>query len=69
MSVLLHIADTHFGTERRSVVEALVALAAQQRPDLVVLAGDVTRSIDHLTSADVRGSPEWKVTPGWSVKV
>lgn len=43
MSVLLHIADTHFGTERRSVVEALVALAAQQRPDLVVLAGDVTQ--------------------------
>lgn len=43
MSVLLHIADTHFGTERRSVVEALVALAAQQLPDLVVLAGDVTQ--------------------------
>ena len=27
MSVLLHIADTHFGTERRPVVEALLALA------------------------------------------
>ena len=43
MSVLLHIADTHFGTEQRPVVEALVALAARQRPDLVVLAGDVTQ--------------------------
>ena len=43
MSVLLHIADTHFGTERRPVVEALLALAAQQQPDLVVLAGDVTQ--------------------------
>ena len=43
MSILLHIADTHFGTEQPPVVEALVALAAQQRPDLVVLAGDITQ--------------------------
>ncbi|HQV09183.1 MAG TPA: metallophosphoesterase [Thauera sp.] len=43
MSILLHIADTHFGTERPAVVEALIALAAQQRPDLVVLAGDITQ--------------------------
>ena len=37
MSVLLQISDTHFGTERAPVVDALVALALQQRPDLVVL--------------------------------
>jgi len=43
MSVLLHITDTHFGTEQPQVVEALVALSAQQRPDLVVLSGDITQ--------------------------
>jgi 3',5'-cyclic AMP phosphodiesterase CpdA len=43
MSVLLHISDTHFGTEQPQVLEALVALAAQQRPDLVVLSGDITQ--------------------------
>jgi 3',5'-cyclic AMP phosphodiesterase CpdA len=43
MSVLLHISDTHFGTEQPPVVEALVALAAQQRPDVVVLSGDITQ--------------------------
>lgn len=43
MSILLHIADTHFGTEQPSVVEALIALAVAQRPDLVVLAGDITQ--------------------------
>jgi len=43
MSVLLHLSDTHFGTEQPQVVEALVALAAQQRPDLVVLSGDITQ--------------------------
>ena len=32
MGVLLHISDTHFGAEQAPVVEALVALAAQQRP-------------------------------------
>ena len=43
MSVVLQISDTHFGTEQPQVVEALVALAAQQRPDLVVLSGDITQ--------------------------
>ena len=43
MGVLLHISDTHFGTEQPPVVEALVALAAQQRPDVVVLSGDITQ--------------------------
>jgi 3',5'-cyclic AMP phosphodiesterase CpdA len=43
MSVLLHISDTHFGTEQPHVVEALVTLALQQRPELVVLSGDITQ--------------------------
>ena len=43
MSVVLHISDTHFGTELPPVVDALVALAAQQHPDLVVLSGDITQ--------------------------
>jgi 3',5'-cyclic AMP phosphodiesterase CpdA len=43
MSVLLQISDPHFGTEQPQVVEALVALARQQRPDLLVLSGDITQ--------------------------
>ena len=43
MSVLLQISDPHFGTEQPLVVEALVALARQQRPDLLVLSGDITQ--------------------------
>jgi 3',5'-cyclic AMP phosphodiesterase CpdA len=43
MGVLLQISDTHFGTEQPAVVEALVALAAQQQPELVVLSGDITQ--------------------------
>jgi 3',5'-cyclic AMP phosphodiesterase CpdA len=43
VSVILQVSDTHFGTEQVSVLEALVALAAQQRPDLVVLSGDITQ--------------------------
>lgn len=43
MSVLLHISDTHFGTEEPRVVEALVTLAVQQCPDVVVLSGDITQ--------------------------
>ena len=43
MTVLLQISDTHFGTEQPPVVEALAALAAAQRPDLLLLSGDITQ--------------------------
>jgi 3',5'-cyclic AMP phosphodiesterase CpdA len=43
MSVLLQVSDPHFGTEQAPVVEALAALARAQRPDVVVLSGDITQ--------------------------
>lgn len=43
MSSILQISDTHFGTEQPGVVEALLHLAADLRPDLLVLSGDVTQ--------------------------
>lgn len=43
MSVLLHISDTHFGTEQAPVVAALLALARARCPGVLVLSGDVTQ--------------------------
>jgi 3',5'-cyclic AMP phosphodiesterase CpdA len=43
MSILLQISDPHFGTEQPPVVEALATLARLQRPDLLVLSGDITQ--------------------------
>lgn len=43
MSRLLQVSDPHFGTEQTPVLEALVAFAAGQRPELVVLSGDLTQ--------------------------
>lgn len=43
MSVLLQISDTHFGTEQPLVIEALLRLANELQPKLVVLSGDVTQ--------------------------
>jgi 3',5'-cyclic AMP phosphodiesterase CpdA len=43
MTVLLHISDTHFGTEEAPVVAALQAFARAQRPDAVILSGDITQ--------------------------
>ena len=43
MSLLLQVSDTHFGTEQPAVVDALVALAAQLKPTLTVLSGDITQ--------------------------
>lgn len=43
MSLLLHISDTHFGTEQPAVVDALRRMAHELRPDVVVLSGDITQ--------------------------
>ena len=43
MSVVLQISDSHFGTERPAVVDALKQLSDAQRPDLVILSGDITQ--------------------------
>ena len=43
MTTLLQISDAHFGTERPPVVSALLQLAKDQAPDLVVLSGDITQ--------------------------
>jgi 3',5'-cyclic AMP phosphodiesterase CpdA len=43
MSILLHISDTHFGTEQANVVAALQALARERHPDVLVFSGDITQ--------------------------
>ncbi len=43
MTRILHLSDTHFGTERKPVVEAVLDLARSLAPDLVVLSGDITQ--------------------------
>jgi 3',5'-cyclic AMP phosphodiesterase CpdA len=69
MTVLLHLSDTHFGTEQAEVLEALVALAHRLRPDLVVLSGDITQRAraDQFLAArrfvDRLGAP-WLAIPG-----
>ena len=43
MGVLLQFSYPHFGTEQPPVVEALLALAARERPEVVVWSGDITQ--------------------------
>lgn len=43
MTRLLQISDTHFGTEQPQVMQALLALAHAERPDVLVLSGDITQ--------------------------
>lgn len=63
MSVLLQISDTHFGTEQPAVVEALVAFTAQQRPDVVVLSGDITQRARRAQFGAARVFVERLATP------
>jgi 3',5'-cyclic AMP phosphodiesterase CpdA len=43
VSLLLHLSDPHFGSEDPRAVDALLALAALERPDVVVASGDITQ--------------------------
>jgi 3',5'-cyclic AMP phosphodiesterase CpdA len=43
MTVLLQISDPHFGTDVAEPIEALVELAHDLAPDLVVVSGDITQ--------------------------
>lgn len=47
MTVLLQVSDPHFGTERAPVVDALEALVHAQRPDVLLLSGDITQRATH----------------------
>ena len=40
---LLHLSDPHFGTEQPEVMAALLAFAAERRPDLTLLTDDITQ--------------------------
>ncbi|MGZ5269625.1 MAG: metallophosphoesterase [Ramlibacter sp.] len=54
MSLLLHISDTHFGTEQPKVAAALLALAHERRPDLLVYSGDMTQRAREVEFAAAR---------------
>ncbi|MGE3539635.1 MAG: metallophosphoesterase [Candidatus Tectimicrobiota bacterium] len=43
MSVVLHLSDTHFGTEQPPVLDALLRLVQAEAPDLLLLSGDITQ--------------------------
>ena len=43
MSLVLQISDTHFGTERPVAVAALQALCEAQRPQVLLVTGDITQ--------------------------
>ncbi|MBA3594248.1 MAG: metallophosphoesterase [Polaromonas sp.] len=54
MSVVLQISDPHFGTVQPDVAEALVQLAHSERPDLLVLSGDITQRAKPQQFRDAR---------------
>ena len=43
MTTVLQVSDPHFGTEQPAVVAALLDLAARERPDVLVVSGDITQ--------------------------
>src|SRR5688572_2958866 len=43
MTTIVHISDTHFGTEIPVVVSAIERAIRQIEPDIVILSGDITQ--------------------------
>ena len=54
MTLLLHVSDPHFGAERVPVVAALEALVREQRPDVMLLSGDITQRATRAQFAAAR---------------
>lgn len=54
MTVLLQVSDPHFGAERAPVVAALEALVHAQRPDVLLLSGDITQRATRAQFAAAR---------------
>lgn len=70
MTVVLHISDLHLGTEQAPVVSGLRELAREQRPDLLILSGDITqraRTVQFERAAELvreLGAPHLVAIPG-----
>ena len=70
MTLLLQVSDPHFGTEREPALRALRRLAADLRPDLLLLTGDITQRARPAEFAAARafvdelGVPQRLVIPG-----
>lgn len=43
MSIVIQLSDPHFGTEQPPVVTALRELVHENKPDLIVMSGDITQ--------------------------
>lgn len=54
MPVVAHISDLHFGRTDTTVVEALLGDLARQRPDLVIVSGDLTQRARTRQFAEAR---------------
>jgi len=70
MTVLLQVSDPHFGTERPPALQALRQLAAELRPELLLLTGDITQRARQAEFSaarafvDALGVPARLVIPG-----
>ena len=63
MTTLLQLSDTHFGTERPAVAEALRALVRAQRPQVLLLSGDITQRATAAQFAAARAFVESLAVP------
>ena len=54
MKKLLQVSDPHFGTVQPKVMQALEAFADAQRPDVLVLSGDITQRANISQFAQAR---------------
>ncbi|WPB57961.1 metallophosphoesterase [Xylophilus sp. GOD-11R] len=68
--LLLHLSDTHFGTEQAPVVAALERLVREHSPRIAVLSGDITQRATRpqfdaaRAFVDRLGIAHWVIIPG-----
>lgn len=63
MTSVLQISDPHFGTEQPHVMRALLRLAQEQQPEVILLSGDITQRARRAQFAAARDFVEQLPAP------
>lgn len=66
MTVIFHVSDVHFGTEDRAALAWFAAQVAEQRPDLVLVTGDVTAA---ARPREFAAAGDWLTALGAPVRI
>ena len=66
MTLIFHASDLHFGTEDRAALDWFAARVAAERPDAIIITGDLTMRARHR---EFHAARQWMASLGTPIHV